>query len=140
MTNKTSSMSMLRGMINGISREGYESLAEVYESLKAKDRIFITEVRWSDAEAGSIFVHLTVRHDKNYHIDDFDKEVFPKIAERIAEGKSGLLLFVGEELSDIAYIFFGHKKYEWRKASMEFPTWWREDLRRTAAWDKLFEL
>ena len=39
-----------RGIINGISKEDFDRLGREYDRLKENQRIFVSEVQWSDAK------------------------------------------------------------------------------------------
>lgn len=131
---------LFRGIINGVSRQNYDGLRAVYERLRQRERIFISEVHWSDSRGGSITVNVTVHSDRAYEIQDFGKELFSRIANSISPGKFGLLFYAAGDIAEIGYIFFGHKRLEWKKFNIDFPDWWTEERRSMAEWDKLFEL
>ena len=87
-----------------------------------------------------MILDVSVEYDQRNNVQGSIEGLFSKIAERISEGKYGLLLFMGGDLNDIAYVFFGHKTYEWVKFDIRFPAWWNEKRREILEWDKLFKL
>jgi hypothetical protein len=140
MPGDTYSKILFRGIINGVSRQDYDGLRALYERLRQRERIFVSEVHWGDARGGSITVNVTVYRDRDQEIKEFGKELFSRIADCICPGKYGLLFYAAGDIAEIGYIFFGHKQFEWKRFGIDFPEWWAEQRRTMVEWDKLFEL
>ncbi|MBW1681513.1 MAG: hypothetical protein JRF59_15120 [Deltaproteobacteria bacterium] len=130
---------LFRGVILGIPRDAFDKLNRTYEQLKDKEKIFISEAHWGDAEGGRLVLDFTLRRDDSYGVAHLERDFFQGIADAISNDGYGLLLFVGEKITDLAFIFFGRGVYEWRPLRSEAPSWWSRERMNPADWEKLFE-
>jgi hypothetical protein len=98
--------SIIMGSINGISRDAFR---EIEPELVA----CFDSVRWND--------NAVIIRSERFH--DQVRAVFQKMAERIAEGNFGSLLYVGN--NRVACIYFGPGRFvakEYREPTP--PAWW----------------
>jgi hypothetical protein len=100
------SQSLILGSIKGISKKDYDQL-------KFNLQECFDKVVWKDH---TIFIRSERRHSGI-------KRMFGKIADRIAEGQYGSLLYVGND--KVVCIYFGHKKFVGKQyREPRPPAWW----------------
>jgi hypothetical protein len=100
--------SIILGTINGISKADYEKL-------KNNLNQYFEKAAWKD---NTLFINSSKKHE---HI----KEIATKIANCIAEGEYGSLLFVGNKR--VVCIYLGHKQFVGKPYKEPSPPeWWGE--------------
>ena len=106
--------SIIIGTINGISKIHYEELK------KDLNRYF-EKVGWKD---NTLLINSSKKHE---HI----KNIANKIADCIAEGEYGSLLYVGN--NRVVCIYFGHKRFVGKQYKEPVPPeWWGEQTEKPA--------
>ena len=100
------SQSFIFGNINGISQSDFQKLKLSLEECFEK-------VAWKNQT-------LVIRSQGNHHRI---KNIFKRIADCIAEGKHGSLLYIGDY--KVACIYFGHKRFTAKLFKEPTPPgWW----------------
>ena len=102
--------SIILGTIDGIVKRDYEKLKK---DLSA----YFEKAGWKN---DTLYISSSKKHESV-------KEIATKIANCIAEGKYGSLLFIGN--NRVVCIFFGHKRFVAKHyTEPEPPEWWGEKI------------
>ena len=104
--------SIIFGTIDGISKKDFERLKQELEEC-------FQQVRWNDNT-------LIIKSEKKHRRI---KVVATKIADCIAEGKFGSLLYVGNDR--VVCIYFGHRQFAGKQyGEPEPPEWWGAQIKK----------
>lgn len=101
--------SIIVGTIDGIVRRDYEKL-------KKDLTAYFEKASWKD---DTLYISSAKKHESV-------KEIATKIANCIAEGRYGSLLFIGN--NRVVCIYFGHQRFVAKHyIEPEPPEWWGEE-------------